>query len=45
VPILAGFLGIPVRVAWVVAAILLSIVAAGPLLAYANWQLLRGRTS
>lgn len=44
VPVLAGFLGIPVRVAWVVAAFVLSIIAAGPLLAYANWQLLRGRT-
>lgn len=40
----ASFLGLPVRVAWVVIAVLLSIVAAGPLLGYANWQLLRGRT-
>ena len=42
---LAGFVGIPVRVAWVILAFVLSLVAAGPLLAYANWQLLRGRTS
>jgi hypothetical protein len=37
-------LGLPVRVAWVVLALLVSIVISGPLLAYANWQLLRGRT-
>jgi hypothetical protein len=37
--------GLPVRVAWVVGAFVLSLLAAGPLLAYANWQLLRGRTS
>ncbi len=37
--------GLPVRIAWVVAAFLLSLLAAGPLLAYANWQLLRGRPS
>jgi hypothetical protein len=36
-------LGLPVRVAWVVIAILLSIVASGPLLGYANWQLLGRR--
>ena len=36
-------LGLPVKVAWVVVAILLSIVASGPLLGFANWQLLRGR--
>lgn len=39
----AALLGAPVKVAWVVIAVLLSIVAAGPLLGYANWQLLRGR--
>lgn len=49
-PIVAGpasdtAFGIPVRVAWVVFAFLLSLMVAGPLLAYANWQLLRGRTS
>ncbi|HVT22426.1 MAG TPA: hypothetical protein VHE57_13680 [Mycobacteriales bacterium] len=41
----ATALGMPVRTAWVVWAFLLSLLAAGPLLAYANWQLLRGRTS
>jgi hypothetical protein len=41
----AAVFGIPTRVAWVVAAFLLSLMVAGPLLAYANWQLLRGRTS
>jgi hypothetical protein len=41
----AAILGVPVRVAWVVIAFLLSLLAAGPLLAYANWQLLRGRSS
>jgi hypothetical protein len=40
----ASVLGVPIRAAWVVLAFLLSLVAAGPLLAYANWQLLRGRT-
>jgi hypothetical protein len=39
----AGFFGLPIRASWVVVACLLSVVAAGPLLAYANWQLLRGR--
>jgi hypothetical protein len=38
-------LGEPLRRAWVIWAFLLSLLAAGPLLAYANWQLLRGRTS
>jgi hypothetical protein len=37
--------GVPLRTAWVIWAFLLSLLAAGPLLAYANWQLLRGRTS
>lgn len=37
--------GVPVRVAWVIGAFVLSVLAAGLLLAYANWQLLRGRTS
>lgn len=41
----AAVLGVPVRVAWVVAAIVLSLIASGPLLGYANWQLLRGRSS
>ena len=41
----AKVLGLPVRTAWVIWAFLLSLLAAGPLLAYANWQLLRGRTS
>lgn len=41
----ASALGMPVRVAWVIIAFLLSLVAAGPLLAYANWQLLRGRSA
>ncbi|MGN6472239.1 MAG: hypothetical protein ACTHK4_01145 [Mycobacteriales bacterium] len=41
----AHILGIPLRAAWVVLAFLLSLLAAGPLLAYANWQLLRGRSS
>lgn len=39
----ASFIGIPTRLAWVVIAVILSIVASGPLLGYANWQLLRGR--
>jgi hypothetical protein len=38
-------LGAPIKVAWVVIAFLLSLVASGPLLGYANWQLLRGRKS
>jgi hypothetical protein len=42
-PAAATVMGIPTRMAWVVAAILLSIVASGPLLGYANWQLIRGR--
>lgn len=37
--------GVPTRVVWVVLAFLASLMIAGPLLAYANWQLLRGRTS
>lgn len=37
--------GLPVRVAWIVGAFVLALLAAGPLLAYANWQLLRGRSS
>ncbi|HVS67211.1 MAG TPA: hypothetical protein VHE56_01570 [Mycobacteriales bacterium] len=41
----ATFLGKPIRTAWVIWAFVLSLLAAGPLLAYANWQLLRGRTS
>lgn len=36
--------GVPVRTAWVVIAFLIAVLAAGPLLTYANWQLLRGRT-
>jgi hypothetical protein len=36
--------GVPVRVAWVVVALLIAVLAAGPLLMYANWQLLRGRS-
>lgn len=39
----AAVFGVPIRVAWVVIAVILSIIAAGPLLGYANWQLLRGR--
>jgi hypothetical protein len=39
-----GFMGLPVRISWVVLAFILSLMAAGPLLAYANWQLLRGRS-
>ncbi|HET6963327.1 MAG TPA: hypothetical protein VFH58_01055 [Acidimicrobiales bacterium] len=38
-------LGAPIKVAWVVIAFLLSLVVSGPLLGYANWQLLRGRKS
>jgi hypothetical protein len=41
----SSVLGIPIRVLWVVASLLLAFMAAGMLLAYANWQLLRGRTS
>lgn len=41
----ATLLGAPIKVAWVVIAFLLSLVVAGPLLGYANWQLLRGRKS
>lgn len=41
----AGFIGMPTRLAWVVISVLLSIVACGPLMGYANWQLLRGRKS
>jgi hypothetical protein len=41
----ASFIGMPTRLAWVVIAVILSIVACGPLLGYANWQLLRGRKS
>jgi hypothetical protein len=41
----ATVLGAPVKVAWMVIAFLLSLVASGPLLGYANWQLLRGRKS
>lgn len=41
----ATVLGAPIKAAWVVIAILLSLVAAGPLLGYANWQLLKGRKS
>lgn len=40
-----NLLGAPIKVAWVVIAFLLSLVVAGPLLGYANWQLLRGRKS
>lgn len=36
--------GVPVRTAWVVISLLLAVLVAGPLLTYANWQLLRGRT-
>ncbi|HMC40677.1 MAG TPA: choice-of-anchor P family protein [Acidimicrobiales bacterium] len=39
----ASFIGMPTKLAWVVISILLSIIASGPLLGYANWQLLRGR--
>ncbi len=38
-----GFLGLPIGVGWLALAIILSVVAAGPLLAYAHWQLLGGR--
>ena len=38
-------MGAPIKVAWVVIAFLLSLVVSGPLLGYANWQLLRGRKS
>ena len=41
----ATVFGVPTRVVWVVLAFLASLMIAGPLLAYANWQLLRGRTS
>lgn len=41
----ASFIGMPTRLAWIVIAVILSIVACGPLLGYANWQLLRGRKS
>jgi hypothetical protein len=41
----ASFVGMPTRTAWVILSILISLVASGPLLAYANWQLLRGRTA
>lgn len=41
----ASLLGVPIKVAWVVIACLLSLVVSGPLLGYANWQLLRGRKS
>ena len=41
----ASIMGTPVKLAWVVLAFLISLVLAGPLLAYANWQLLRGRRS
>ncbi len=46
-PLLAApsALGVPLRASWVILAFLLSLLAAGPLLAYANWQLLRGRSS
>ena len=40
----AAVLGVPVRTAWVVVSFLLALLIAGPLLTYANWQLLRGRT-
>jgi hypothetical protein len=40
----AAVLGVPVRTAWVVVALLIALLIAGPLLTYANWQLLRGRT-
>ncbi|HVU62272.1 MAG TPA: hypothetical protein VHD58_11575 [Mycobacteriales bacterium] len=47
-PLIAGeqptALGVPVRTEWVVIALLIAVLAAGPLLTYANWQLLRGRT-
>jgi hypothetical protein len=47
-PLIAGqqstALGVPVRTEWVVIALLLAVLAAGPLLTYANWQLLHGRT-
>lgn len=41
----ASLMGVPVRTAWVVLAFVFSLMGAGGLLAYANWQLLRGRTS
>jgi hypothetical protein len=44
-PAAHSVLGLPIHTAWVVLAFLLSLLAAGPLLAYANWQLLRGRSS
>jgi hypothetical protein len=40
----ATVFGAPVRTAWVVISLLIAVLAAGPLLTYANWQLLRGRT-
>lgn len=43
-PAAQNIFGLPVRVGWVLLALLLSMMLAGPLLAYANWQLLRGRT-
>jgi hypothetical protein len=47
-PVIAGqqptAFGVPVRTAWVVISLLLAVLVAGPLLTYANWQLLRGRT-
>jgi hypothetical protein len=39
-----GFLGLPIKLSWVVLAFVLALVGSGPLLAYANWQLLRGRS-
>ncbi|MBV9485135.1 MAG: hypothetical protein JO246_03685, partial [Frankiaceae bacterium] len=44
-PAAKDIFGLPNRVAWVLLAIVVSIMLAAPLLAYANWQLLRGRTS
>lgn len=39
-----GFLGLPIKLSWVVLAFVLALMGSGPLLAYANWQLLRGRS-
>jgi hypothetical protein len=41
----ATVLGIPIRVLWVVAALVIAFMASGLMLGYANWQLLRGRAT
>lgn len=40
----AAVFGVPLQMAWVILAFVFSLFAAGGLLGYANWQLLRGRT-